>query len=83
MANNCETKKFYDTEFEAEIAASKTEGVTGEEMIPYPCGRHFHITHKDPDKRRGFGMYWRCPYCKQLIKRGKRKSHRQKCTMKP
>jgi hypothetical protein len=52
-------------------------------MIPYPCGRHFHITHKDPDKRRGFGMYYRCPHCKQIIKRGKIRTHRYKCKMKP
>lgn len=80
---SCDTKKFYDTEFEAEIAAAKFEGVTGAMMVPYKCGRHFHITHADPDQRRGYGIYWRCPRCKQIIKRGKIKSHRIKCRMKP
>jgi hypothetical protein len=76
--NSCDTKKFYDTEFVAEVHAAKTTGHSGEEFIPYKCGTHWHITHADPDKRRGAGRrHWRCPNCKKIERR--RNIRRHKC----
>lgn len=73
----CDTKKFYDTEFEAQVAASKTSGFLGEDMVPYQCGRHWHITHSDPTKRRGVGRrHWRCPHCKKIEKRKNAAKHK-------
>lgn len=74
----CDTKKFYDTEFEANVHAAKTSGFTGHEMVPYRCGTHWHITHADPKKSRGVGhRHWRCPRCKQITKR--RNAYKHKC----
>lgn len=76
MLNPCQTKKFYDTEFEAEVYASKTEAYSGHEMIPYQCGTHWHITHADRKLRRGVGhKFWRCPKCKQVEKRESAPKH--------
>jgi len=80
----CDTKKFYDTEFQAQRAASKTEWSLNAEMIHYPCGTHWHISHKNKSERRGYGHnYWRCPHCKQIIKKSKIDKHRFSCNMKP
>lgn len=62
----CETKKFYDTEFEATIAAARHN----EDMVPYKCRRHWHITHADPTKRIGYGgggKYGRCRDCNNIF----------------
>ena len=79
----CETKKHYDTEFEAQRAAAITEDYLKAEMVPYQCGPHWHITHKDPSKRRGYGMYYRCPHCKQIIKRKRIEYHKRVCPLSP
>ena len=63
----CETKKFFDTEFEASLAAAK---ITKVEYIPYKCGYHWHLTHADPDKRQGYGggkKYKRCDKCRDIF----------------
>lgn len=65
----CQSKRHLDTEFEAVIFATKIGYKFGEEMEPYPCGGHWHITHIAPTKRRGFGEgYKRCPHCKKILK---------------
>lgn len=72
----CRMKKHYDTEFEAEIAAAKLSYWWKEEYVHYPCGDHYHIAHKDPKKWRGTGhKYWRCPKCKQIMKRKNASKH--------
>lgn len=69
----CDTKIFYDTEFEAKIAAAKNRY---DEMVEYPCGTHWHITHANPDKRRGAGKkHFRCPHCKGIFKRTREPFH--------
>lgn len=47
----CSRKATYDTEFEAERAAAIKEHRYGEEMVPYRCGKHYHLTHKQVSKR--------------------------------
>ncbi len=77
MITTCDTKKFYDTEFEATVFAAKTSWHSGSEFIPYKCGRHWHITHADPTKRRGVGRkYWRCPKCKRIEKNKNARNHK-------
>lgn len=80
--NICDTKVFYDTEFEATISAAKHK----EDMRIYQCGTHWHLTHADETKSRGFGggrRYTRCPHCKQIYRRSNTKVHmrhfRQAC----
>lgn len=80
----CDTKVFYDTEFEATVAAARKTVEHGVEMEPYPCyghggvsTPHFHLTHKYINHRRGAGKgFERCPDCSEVY------SHRQdhKCT---
>lgn len=73
----CETKQHYDTEFEATVQAARASYEHGDEYEPYQCGKHWHITHTDLTKRRGYGhSAWRCPKCKQLMKQTKAKEHR-------
>lgn len=73
----CETKKYYDTEFEASVAAAKTEGITGEEYEPYLCGNHWHITHTDRSQRRGTGhKYWKCYRCQTIMPKRNRVNHK-------
>lgn len=74
--NVCDTKVLYDTEFEATVAAAKHRT----DMIPYQCGRHWHLTHADPRKRLGHGgakKFRRCPSCKQIYNRRDTKAHQQ------
>lgn len=72
----CQMKKHYDTEFEAEIAATKLGYHWKEEYVHYACGGHWHIAHADPKKRRGTGhKYWRCPKCKQVELRKNAPNH--------
>lgn len=44
--NQCDAKRFYDTEFEAQRAASIASADFGVEMLHYRCGRHWHIANK-------------------------------------
>lgn len=77
----CQTKKSYDSEFEAQRAAAITEHRLGEAFAPYQCSRHWHITHVDRQKRRGVGhRYSRCPHCKNIFSRDNIKKH--KCEVK-
>lgn len=76
----CQTKAHFDIEFEAQRAAAIAEHEYGDEMMAYQCGRHWHITHVDPDKRRGAGhRFEKCEQCGELYKRfakkGKTKKH--------
>jgi hypothetical protein len=58
----CESKVFYDTEFEATIAAAHKTYEWGEEMEAYQCKNHWHIAHVNPKL---WGKYSR----KRLAKR--------------
>lgn len=79
--NVCDTKKLFDSEFEASTVAAKMSASYGTEFETYRCGRHFHITHKNPKLRRGVGHgHWRCPKCKQIARRNKAFKH--KCGIK-
>lgn len=73
----CKTKVHYDTEFEATLGANKAEYKYGEEFVPYQCGPHWHITHKDRSKSIGTGKFYaRCPNCHVIMKRSKVKKHK-------
>lgn len=78
----CNTKVFYDTEFEATIAAAKHDTL----MEPYKCGTcsGYHLTHRFPAQRRGYGSRAkRCPNCKQLFRKddssARRHHYRGRC----
>lgn len=78
----CDTKKLYDTEFEAVIAAQKLEDKFGEEMVPYKCWphAHYHLTHKNRKARRGVGKaFIKCEDCGRIMKRSKMDKHKGKC----
>lgn len=64
MATVCQTKKFYDTEFEANRAAAIAEYNLKQEFRAYRCHTHYHICHSNPKD-------WskRCPHCKLLMKK--------------
>lgn len=49
--NRCETKVMYDSEFQAIVVAARRSADWGADIIPYPCGRHWHIANADPTKR--------------------------------
>lgn len=77
MSNPCDAKKLYDTEFEAEIAASKMGYKWGAEMEHYRCGRHWHIANKDPSlrsRKRTFSRTY-CEACDCYMKKGRWKAH--------
>ena len=80
-AQVCQSKAFYDTEFEATLACARWR-MDEEEMIPYRCPgtNHFHITHKERTKRVGMGFkYKRCPGCNTVLKSQNFKKHITKC----
>lgn len=79
----CRSKRHFDTEFEATIGAAKSEGKYRQEMIPYACGPHWHVTHKEPSMRGKHKKLYRCPHCKNIINEKKNPDHYGKCTMKP
>lgn len=73
----CDTKTLYDTEFEAEIAAVKESHRRGIDFTYYQCGTHWHLTHRDYTQRRGVGKrYWRCPKCKEIVKKSNAWKHK-------
>ena len=73
----CQTKVHFDTEFEAERAASITSSNYGSEMMSYQCGPHWHITHVNPDERQGAGYrFKKCEDCGEIYKKTKRFKHR-------
>lgn len=67
---SCETKVFYDTEFQATVMAARASARWGEEMEPYKCGSHWHMAHVDIRLR---GRHIRpprkdyCEVCEQVI----------------
>ena len=68
--NVCDTKKLYDTEFEAQIACARLKDWN---MEPYRCPNtgHYHITHKDRENRKGAGFgFARCEDCREIYKKG-------------
>lgn len=73
----CKSKKFYDSEWEAQQAAIRAEDRFGDELVPYQCGVHWHLTHKDRAKSRGLGhKFDRCNECGMVMKKVKLKGHR-------
>jgi hypothetical protein len=73
----CDVKILYDTEFEAEIAASKATHGLGAEMIYYRCGAHWHIANKakaNRSRRRKHHQSW-CEDCQVYMKAKNYKRH--------
>lgn len=80
MENPCDAKKFYDTEFEATIAAAKTSHRFDTEMVPYRHNSHWHIANKRKDlrsKHRTFNRTW-CEACHTYMKPGQWEKHVKK-----
>lgn len=75
--NVCDTKRLFDTEFEASIAVAHVEAQFGGEYTQYQCGTHWHIAHANSADRRGAGKhYWRCPVCKHITPRQAASKHK-------
>lgn len=73
----CETKKHFDTQFEAEVNAAKAEWKFGEEFEAYACGSHWHITHSNREQRRGVGSrFWKCRRCQAIVPRKNQLNHK-------
>ena len=71
MSNTpCNVKILYDTEFEAERAASIAGYNFKSEMKHYPCGKHWHIANRmkiNRSKQRSFNKGW-CDICQTYMK---------------
>lgn len=70
MNTPCDVKVLYDTEFEAERAASIAEHEFKSEMTWYRCGRHYHIANKrkkNRSKNRKVNRSW-CVACQTYMK---------------
>lgn len=79
MYTTCETKDYFDTNFEALVMAAKATSRYSEDYEPYKCRNcnGFHITHVSPLKRRGYGKkFWRCPRCKWILQQKNAGQHR-------
>lgn len=78
MSNLCDAKKFYDTEFEAEIAAAKSSHVYEAELVAYKCwyGNHWHVGNVDPTLRSKFRLFNRT-YCQPCNQHMKAKTYRE------
>jgi hypothetical protein len=77
MNNPCDVKILYDTEFEAEIAASKSSYALGAEMIHYRCGTHWHVANKEKKNRSKYRKHhqtW-CEACNTYMKASRYKGH--------
>lgn len=77
MSNQCDAKKFYDTEFEATIAAARASYDFGVPMIPYRHNSHWHIANKIKElrsKNRTFNRTY-CKPCDQYMKPGRWEKH--------
>lgn len=77
MGSPCESKRFYDTEFEATIAAAKASGDFKAEMYAYRCGTHWHIANKNKQLRsrvRPFNRSY-CQACDAYMRPGRYKRH--------
>lgn len=75
----CQTKVAYDTQFEAELAIAKVEEIWGDEMRAYQCWPwgHWHLTHKDRQKRLGYGnAFTICPGCAVMMKKTRMPKHK-------
>lgn len=72
MSNLCDAKKFYDTAFEAEVAAAKSSFKFQADMTVYKCleGNHWHIANTDPSLRSRVRTYKKtfCQTCNQYMK---------------
>lgn len=68
--DSCDTKVFYDTEFQATVMAARASARWGEEMMAYKCGSHWHMAHVDTRLRgKHIGKPKRdyCEVCQQVI----------------
>lgn len=75
--NPCDSKRFYDTEFEATIAAAKMSYKWDAELEPYRCGTHWHLANTDRNlrsKHRKFARMF-CDVCNCYMKRGRWARH--------
>lgn len=80
MSRNCDAKRFYDTEWEAERAASIAEHDFGAPMVWYKHGTHWHIGNKIKNlqsKRRTFRQAY-CKACDVFMRPSHFKAHQEK-----
>jgi len=75
--NQCESKRFYDTEFEAERAASIASHDFTAPMQHYRCGTHWHIGNVHKALRSRNRPYNRtyCPACKIYMRPVRWRTH--------
>lgn len=76
----CNSKVFYDTEFEAERAAAIVGYRRRQEFEAYQCGKHWHIAHSNPEERNKYPRLekkdW-CEVCEQPINPNRYQKHIQ------
>lgn len=75
--NQCDAKRFYDTEFEAIREAAIASHDFQAEMIHYQCGSHWHIANKNRELRskvRPFNRTW-CEVCEVYMKPSRYRTH--------
>lgn len=77
---NCQYKTSFDTEFEADLAASRQSYRWKVEIITYKCdyGNHWHTANADPSKRNQHIREVRdyCDFCKCALKPGRWEKHK-------
>lgn len=75
--NQCNSKRFYDTEWEADRAANIASYDFQAEMVSYRCGRHWHIANKQRKLRskvRPFNRTY-CEACNTYMRPSRYRTH--------
>jgi hypothetical protein len=75
LMDRCKGKKHYDTEFEAERAASKSSFFFKSEMISYKHDKHWHIANKNKNMRGKHPKYRECYVCDVIVKTSRWSKH--------
>jgi len=75
----CTNKLRWESEWEAQIAAAKSEYKWRKPMKIYPCGNHWHVASLLKEDRNHGGKYDWCKACQTTIRKSNMRKHRNRC----